>query len=121
MNFYQDLVEKYLIPETVGFSLIAARLKTGQTPLEIRDQLMEETGGSKLKTGKLVNDVIRSIKIAKVNMLPGALWLILAAYLLLSQGIGAASVLTAVTGVAQFSAGKKVWALYRSVVLPVAV
>lgn len=62
MSFFQSLIEQYLFPDPKGFNLIAARLKQGQPALKIRNQLMEETGGSKLATGKLVEQRLRSQK-----------------------------------------------------------
>ena len=113
MSFFQNLIEQYLFPDPKGFNLIAARLKQGQSALKIRNQLMEETGGSKLATGKLVDQVVKAIKVAKVNMLGGGAVFIFCLLLLLFVALDIRSIVGAVLGAAQFTAGRRIWRLYK--------
>ena len=118
MAFFQNLVEHYLFPDPKGFTLIAARLKQGQSPLAIRNQLMEETGGSKLATGKLVDQVVKAIKVAKVNMISGAAIFVICLLVLLFVAIDIGWLIGVIAGAAQFTAGRRVWGLYQKAEVP---
>ncbi|MEM8486554.1 MAG: hypothetical protein AAF564_13465 [Bacteroidota bacterium] len=113
MSFFQNLIEHYLFPDPKGFNLIATRLKQGHSALEIRNQLMEETGGSRLATGKIVEQVVKAIKIAKINMVSGALLFAFCLFMVLFVAIGLATLFGLVAGAAQFIAGRRVWGLYK--------
>ena len=57
MGYFGSLVSQYEGRYPNHFEVVAARLREGQTPLEVRNQLMEEIGLSRLQAGKVVEDV----------------------------------------------------------------
>ena len=111
MRFFNDLVEEYLLPEPKGFAYYAARRKAGASPLEIRAELMDMTGASRLAAGKLVGEAEKAIKIAKINMVSGIGLLLLGILLLLTGDWR--GVFALIVGPAQFAAGRRVWHIYQ--------
>lgn len=112
MSWLDALAEEYLIPEPKGFTYVAARLKAGVPPLQIRAEIIENTGASKLAAGKLVEQSEKAIKLAKGNMISGIVLLGLALVWLLLFG-DLRAVIPLVAGPVQFTAGRKVWTIYR--------
>ena len=114
---FKNLVETYLMPEPRGFTLIASRLKRGMTPLDIRNQLMEETGASRLKAGKLVEETQKAIQIAKINQFSGASLFAISLVILLFFSLDFRAVIGVVIGAAQFAAGREVWIRYKAAII----
>lgn len=110
MGWFDSVIQEYLLPEPKGFVYIAARLKAGASPLEVRDELIEKTGASRLAAGKLVEHAQRAIKVARGNMLSGTVVVLLGFWLLLTGSLWGVAGL--VFGSGQFAAGRKVWSLY---------
>lgn len=111
MSFAAELISDYLEPK--GFEFVAVRLKEGKSQLDIRNEIVEETGASKLVAGKLVESAMRAIKVASVNFWVGAALFVGAGLLLLFVSADLRIVFVCVTGAAQFVAGYKVKKKYK--------
>ena len=113
MAFFQDLIEEYIFPQSEQFDLIAMQLRKGKSPLEIRRLLMQELDLSKLAVGKMVENVVKAIKVAKGNMVSGAFFVVLASVLAYLGGIDITRIILFFIGGAQFIAGWRVWQQYK--------
>jgi hypothetical protein len=110
-----QLVDQYLVPEPKGFALVASRLRQGMKPHQITNQIVSQAAVSKLAAGKLVEDCVRAVKIAKANQLSGVVGIFVGIGIVLTTSIVPIyGVMAIVLGVAQFSAGRRVWNVYKA-------
>jgi hypothetical protein len=62
MGYFSSLVSQYEGRYPTHFETVAARLREGQSSLEVRNQLMEEKDLSRLQAGKVVEDVEKAVR-----------------------------------------------------------
>ena len=98
------------------FARIASQLRQGVSAPAVRDQLIAAYGFSRLQAGKLVEDVVRGVRIARMNLVSGAFLGLLGAAGLAFVGDGLLFWGLLVGGGVQFAAGYKTLAAYRSAV-----
>ena len=62
MGYFAALIDQYEGRYPNHFETVAARLRDGQTPLEVRKRLMDERNLTRLQAGKVVGDVEKAIR-----------------------------------------------------------
>ena len=113
---YIDKADPSEVQEGTYFPRIAAQLRAGVPAPRIRDQLINDFELSRLAAGKLVEDVQKGIRIARMNLVAGAgVWLI-GFMLLMVAGSGLLSWGLVVTGTVQLAAGYRTMRAYRAAV-----
>ncbi len=68
VGYFSSLIRQYEGRYPPHFEAVAARMRDGQTPLEVRKQLMDEKNLSRLQAGKVVGDVEKAIRDWQVAM-----------------------------------------------------
>jgi len=110
------MVDQHLGRTPAQFNRVAARLRDGQSALSVRRDLEEEQNLSRLKAGKVVEDVEKAITAWRVALGSG-IGLVLFASLLFSP-LSIVFWLAMLSGAAQFVAGARGMQQYRSAVDP---
>ena len=113
MNFFENLVSEYTSGEPENYERIASQLREGTSSLQIRNQLMEEYGLSRLAAGKMVEDVERRIKTAKLNLASGGGIILFGVIVFLTNPALIASYAIIFFGVVQFVGGLRGWRSYQ--------
>lgn len=99
--------------ETSHFPRIAVQLRAGVPAPRVRDQLMQDHDLSRLRAGKLVEDVQKSVRRAKLNMISGAFMWVIGASMLYFVGFGLLFFILFVGGGTQFAAGHRTMKQYN--------
>ena len=111
-----DRAEEHEIQESNHFDRIAAQLRAHVPAPRVRDELMKDLGLSKLAAGKLVEDVQKGVRMAKINLVSGGgVWLFGATLLFLGND-GLLVWLLLLSGTVQLAAGLRTMRAYRNAV-----
>ena len=109
-----DKADPSEIQENEHFARIAAQLQNNVSPPQIRNALMDELHISRLSAGKLVEDVQKGVRMAKLNLLSGSVFWSLGAMLYIFVGGGLITWGLIVGGALQMSAGYRPYQAYRN-------
>lgn len=113
MFVIEHLINQYIGQQPEAFDQVAAKMKNGGSSLHIRRQLVETRGISRLAAGKIVENVEKAIRAARVNLASGAGFYLLGLLLLLLTPYTIWVYVFMFVGTVQFAAGLKGWRAYR--------